>query len=87
MLFFHPVCISSQTVTENVCLSWQRFLHLSAQKKLKMNTETSSSPLLNWVLFLVSTILLIVMLIWLPQWFWLALPFSLTFLVRAMNMM
>lgn len=43
--------------------------------------------MLDWVLFLVSTIIMIAMLVWLPQWFWLALPFSLTYLVKAMNLM
>lgn len=51
-----------------------------------MNTERSSS-MFDWVLFLVSTIIMIAMLVWLPQWFWLALPFSLTYLVKAMNLM
>ena len=51
-----------------------------------MNAERSSSSL-NWLLFLISTVVMIAMLIWLPQWFWLALPFSLTYLVRAMDLM
>jgi hypothetical protein len=27
------------------------------------------------------------MLVWLPQWFWLALPFSCTYLVKALRVM
>ena len=38
-----------------------------------------------WGLFVVSTIIMIAMLIWLNEWFWLALPFSLTYLVKALN--
>lgn len=38
-----------------------------------------------WVFFLVSTLVLIAMLIWVNEWFWLALPFSLTFLVKALG--
>ncbi|MBI5915709.1 MAG: hypothetical protein HY842_10050 [Bacteroidetes bacterium] len=51
-----------------------------------MNTEKSSTGR-TWILFIVSTIVLLLMIVWVPQWFWLALPFSLTFLVQAMRVM
>jgi len=38
-----------------------------------------------WMLFLISTLIMIAMLIWMNEWFWLALPFSLTYLVKALN--
>ena len=38
-----------------------------------------------WILFLVSTLVMIAMLIWMNEWFWLALPFSLTFFVKALD--
>jgi len=38
-----------------------------------------------WIYFLVSTVVLIAMLIWVNEWFWLALPFSLTYLVKALD--
>jgi len=38
-----------------------------------------------WGLFLVSTLIMIAMLIWMNEWFWLALPFSLTYLVKALD--
>ena len=38
-----------------------------------------------WILFLVSFLVLIAMLIWMNEWFWLALPFTLTFFVKALN--
>ena len=38
-----------------------------------------------WGLFVVSTLVMIAMLIWMNEWFWLALPFSLTFLVKALG--
>ena len=47
----------------------------------KISTRTS------WILFIASTALMLVMLFLTPQWFWLVLPFSLTFLVQAMKMM
>lgn len=38
-----------------------------------------------WGLFVVSTLIMIAMLIWMNEWFWLALPFSLTYLVKALD--
>ncbi len=40
-----------------------------------------------WLYFLVSTVILIAMLIFMNEWFWLALPFSLTYLVKALDVM
>ena len=40
-----------------------------------------------WLYFLVSTVVMIAMLIWMNEWFWLALPFSLTYLVKALDVM
>ena len=51
-----------------------------------MNTETKSSPL-DWVLFLVSLVVMIALLMFYSEFFWLALPFVLTYLVRALNAM
>ena len=38
-----------------------------------------------WMLFLVSTLIMIAMLIWMNEWFWLALPFSLVYFVKALD--
>jgi len=38
-----------------------------------------------WLLFLVSTAILIFMMIFVNEWFWVALPFSLTSLVKALR--
>jgi len=46
-------------------------------------SKTATS--MYWIYFLVSTVVLIAMLIWVNEWFWLALPFSLTFLVKALD--
>ena len=50
------------------------------------STEKKSNAM-DWILFLVWTVVFFVMLIWVPQWFWLVLPFPLTYLVKAMNAM
>ena len=38
-----------------------------------------------WGLFVISTLIMIAMLIWMNECFWLALPFSLTYLVKALD--
>jgi len=52
-----------------------------------MNKEETSSSSKDWLLFLVSTVVMIAMLIFVNEWFWLAMPFSLTYLVKALKMM
>ncbi|MEM6964786.1 MAG: hypothetical protein AAF573_08485 [Bacteroidota bacterium] len=52
-----------------------------------MSKEDTSSTTKDWILFVISTIIMIAMLIWVNEWFWLALPFSLTYLVKALRMM
>ena len=51
-----------------------------------MSAEKSSTGL-SWILFIVSTVIMLLMLVWVPQWFWVALPFSLTYFVQAMRLM
>jgi len=46
-----------------------------------------SSRTIDWIIFLVSTVILIFMLMYMDEWFWVALPFSLTYLVKALDMM
>lgn len=38
-----------------------------------------------WVYFIVSTLVMIAMLIWMNEWFWVAMPFSFTSLVKALD--
>ncbi|WP_169433383.1 hypothetical protein [Lewinella cohaerens] len=54
-----------------------------------MSTTSSDneSNRMDWILFLVSTAIMIFMLIFVNEWFWLALPFSLTYLVKALRVM
>ena len=53
-----------------------------------MSTTTENeSTRMDWILFLVSTAIMIFMLIYINEWFWLALPFSLTYLVKALRVM
>jgi hypothetical protein len=40
-----------------------------------------------WLLFAVSLVIFILMLIFMNQWFWVSMPFMLTFLVMALGYM
>ena len=51
------------------------------------STTENDSTRMDWIWFLVSTVIMILMLIYLNEWFWLALPFSLTYLVKALRVM
>ncbi|MBK7872055.1 MAG: hypothetical protein IPJ74_15955 [Saprospiraceae bacterium] len=50
-----------------------------------METTTNKSTTMDWMLFGVSTIICILLLIYASEWFWLALPFVLTYLVKAVR--
>lgn len=52
-----------------------------------MEVNTNSSSAMDWILFLVSTAVMVFMLIYMNEWFWIALPFSLTYLVKALRAM
>jgi hypothetical protein len=48
-------------------------------------TQTSTGK--YWLYFLIFFIIFILMLIFMNQWFWVAMPFMLTFLVMALGYM
>jgi len=54
-----------------------------------MNSEVENkqegSTILHWLLFLISTAICIYMVIYINEWFWVVLPFSLTYLVKALR--
>lgn len=41
------------------------------------------STMMWWVAFVITTLITLVMLKYMSEWFWLALPFSITALVKA----
>ncbi|MEL7222674.1 MAG: hypothetical protein AAGJ93_15240 [Bacteroidota bacterium] len=51
------------------------------------STSEDNSTGMAWIWFLVSTAIMILLLIFANEWFWLALPFSLTYLVKALRVM
>lgn len=40
---------------------------------------------MDWILFLVSTVIMILFFMYADEWFWVALPFVLTYFVRALR--
>ena len=52
-----------------------------------MATTTETSRGKYWLYFLVSLVIFLLMLIFMNQWFWVAMPFMLTFLVLALGYM
>ena len=53
-----------------------------------MEAEANNkSTAMDWVFFLISTAVVVALLIFANEWFWLALPFSLTYLVKALRAM
>jgi len=50
-------------------------------------TASNSSKGLYWIIFLVSSVIFFGMLIYVPQLFWIPLPFVLTYLVKALDKM
>jgi hypothetical protein len=50
------------------------------------NTNERSKKL-DWSIFVISTAICVLLLVVAPQWFWVPLPFVLTYLVRGLDMM
>lgn len=50
-------------------------------------TEETKKSGMDMILFLVFLVVIILMIIFVNEWFWLALPFLLTYLVRGLDAM
>jgi hypothetical protein len=54
----------------------------------RVNAEPdNSNKMMNWMITLISLVAGIVLLLFVPEMFWLALPFFLTYFVKAIDMM
>jgi hypothetical protein len=49
------------------------------------NTQESNKK--DWFIFAISLVAMIVLLIILPEWFWVVLPFVCTYFIKAINYM
>ncbi|MEN0003435.1 MAG: hypothetical protein AAF798_04805 [Bacteroidota bacterium] len=47
--------------------------------------DNNDAAPMDWIFFLVSLVITIALLIFLPAWFWVTLPFVLTYLAKALN--
>ena len=52
----------------------------------QVNTERTENRKLYWLITLVALIACVSLIILAPEWFWLTLPFLLTFFVKAIGM-
>ncbi len=52
-----------------------------------MEQEKDKSTSKYWLYFFISVAVIIAMLIWVRPYFWLALPFVVTFFAKALNLM
>lgn len=59
-------------------------MYYICQKSKKMSERTDSTKT-DWMIFLVSTAVTVAMLIYTPAWFWVPLPFVLTYLTKALK--
>ncbi|HQU60644.1 MAG: hypothetical protein KDD02_24135 [Phaeodactylibacter sp.] len=53
-----------------------------------METTTSKrSKATDWLLFLVFAVIFLAMIVYVDEWFWVPMPFMLTYLVKALDVM
>jgi hypothetical protein len=52
-----------------------------------MDTTQKDTTRQDWMIFLISAVICIALVIFASEWFWVALPFVLTYLVRALKAM
>lgn len=57
------------------------------RKERPVMDQAQPSTIKDWILFLISAVVCVSLLVVAPEWFWVPLPFVLTFLVRAMRAM
>jgi len=49
--------------------------------------STKNGTALDWIIFLVSTVVMVALLIYADEWFWIPLPFVLTYLAKALDVL
>lgn len=50
-----------------------------------METTSKTSKATDWLLFLVFAVLFFTFIVYVDEWFWVPMPFMLTYLVKALN--
>jgi flagellar biosynthesis protein FlhB len=77
----HPNYVNLLSVFQNV----RTFAASKKNRNMKKNEEYVKNPGRDWLMFIVSTIGMIALLIWLPEWIWVAWPFQFTALAGALG--
>ncbi len=57
------------------------------ETQIRNEEEQNANKGLYWLITLVSLVACIALIILAPEWFWLTLPFLLTYFVKALDMM
>jgi hypothetical protein len=60
---------------------------MTSDRAVSAKDQPHTSQGKYWLFFLISLIIFILMLIFMNQWFWVSMPFMLTFLVMALGYM
>ena len=64
-----------------------KFSSMTSREAVSATDQPHTSTGKYWLYFLISAVIFFLMLIFLNQWFWVAMPFMLTFLVMALGYM
>ena len=67
--------------------SYFLFIFASPKENIMATTTATTSKGKYWLYFLISFVIFMLMLIFMNQWFWVAMPFMLTYLVLALGYM
>ena len=60
---------------------------MTSREAVTATDQPHTSTKRYWMFFLISAVIFFLMLIFLNQWLWVAMPFMLTFLVMALGYM
>jgi hypothetical protein len=61
------------------------YIWVAKEKFMEATKSNTRSNLMDWGIFLVSLVVMILLLMFADEWFWLALPFVLTYLAKGFN--
>lgn len=54
---------------------------------METTSTSKNSKAMDWILFLVFFVIFVLMLMFADEWFWVPMPFMLTYLVKALDSM
>lgn len=60
---------------------------MTSKRAISAKDQPHASTRNYWIYFLISLVIFLLMLVFMNQWFWVSMPFMLTFLVMALGYM